>query len=210
MSYQTFWMDKEVVKATQFFVSMEELRTCYPLRSLFLKSTRALCQRRSRSVRVHLPALWDTKSSRSTRCNNSQTTPGIIIYNQDFQMSFSLSSHVGMLKERFVQLIDEHLYKENQFFWCYWRRQNALRSSLIWPSNRNGIWLILSRRFDQGEALFIGNRSFWESQFFPNKKYSNHHAFLLITLRLYGSKLNTQLREQGKSFLGYSLPQSQF
>ena len=67
-------------KPPDSFVSMVELRTCYPLRSLCLKKCPcSLYQRRSRSVKGAFTCPFGIpRAANLLGANNSQTTPGIV------------------------------------------------------------------------------------------------------------------------------------
>lgn len=170
-----FGWTKKWSKATRFFVSTEELRTCYPLRSLFLKKCPcSLYQRRSRSAKGAFTCPFGIpRAADLPGANNSQTTPGIIGADR-FPDVVSLSSveYAGEI----CQLIDELFPLRKPIFLLFTSKELLLETSnaLKFPhlaQYRNGDAANIKRRFDRGEtSILLGTGSFWEGVDFPNKK----------------------------------------
>ena len=173
--YQIFGWTRKWSKATRFFVSMEELRTCYPLRSLCLKKCPcSLYQRRSRSVKgaftcsFRIPRAADLPGA-----NNSQTTPGIVGADRFSRCRFFIfRGYAGEI----CQLIDELLPLRKPIFLLFTSKELLLETSnaLKFPhlaQYRNGDAANIKRRFDRGESsILLGTGSFWEGVDFSQQK----------------------------------------
>ncbi len=167
--YQTPLDGQEVVESHQI-LRLEELRTCYPLRSFVLRRAQRLFN--SKTIAISKGAFacrffGIPRAADLPGANNSQTTPGIVLPIVPDVVSLSLRGYAG---EIVSSSIDFPLRKPIFFCLlqknCYWRRQNALKFPHLAIEM---VWLILSDDLTEEKLYFIETGS-WEESIFPNKK----------------------------------------